>query len=146
VFPEFLRLLFVILQMFLLFLMTSSRQFDVLGHQSPSVWTKSLVFIIKESSGIFASVPVHINPANWNTFPLYGKKQLLSLYLWREQHSSGSQESASQYSHWLQGGRPRGQSLSLGWGNIFFFSMSSRPILGPTQSPIQWVVGALSPG
>jgi hypothetical protein len=26
------------------------------------------------------------------------------------------------------------------------FSMSSRPILGPTQPPIQWVWGALSPG
>jgi hypothetical protein len=26
------------------------------------------------------------------------------------------------------------------------FSMSSRPALGPTQRPIQWVPGALSPG
>jgi hypothetical protein len=29
---------------------------------------------------------------------------------------------------------------------IFFFSTASRPTLGPTQSPIQWVPGALSPG
>jgi hypothetical protein len=28
----------------------------------------------------------------------------------------------------------------------FLFSTSSRPALGPTQSPIQWVPGALSPG
>jgi hypothetical protein len=28
----------------------------------------------------------------------------------------------------------------------FVFSTSSRPALGPTQSPIQWVPGALSPG
>jgi hypothetical protein len=27
-----------------------------------------------------------------------------------------------------------------------FFSTSSRPVLGPTQPPIQWVSGALSPG
>jgi hypothetical protein len=26
------------------------------------------------------------------------------------------------------------------------FSISSRPTLGPTQPPIQWVLGALSPG
>jgi hypothetical protein len=28
----------------------------------------------------------------------------------------------------------------------FFFSTSSRPALGPVQPPIQWVLGALSPG
>jgi hypothetical protein len=28
----------------------------------------------------------------------------------------------------------------------FHFSMSSRPAVGPTQPPIQWVSGALSPG
>jgi hypothetical protein len=28
----------------------------------------------------------------------------------------------------------------------FLFSTSSRQVLGPTQSPIQWVPGALSPG
>jgi hypothetical protein len=27
-----------------------------------------------------------------------------------------------------------------------FFSTLSRPVLGPTQPPIQWVPGALSPG
>jgi hypothetical protein len=29
---------------------------------------------------------------------------------------------------------------------ISLSSMSSRPILGPTQPPIQWALGALSPG
>jgi hypothetical protein len=28
----------------------------------------------------------------------------------------------------------------------FFFSIVSRPVLGPTQPPVQWVLGALSPG
>jgi hypothetical protein len=30
--------------------------------------------------------------------------------------------------------------------HIFFYSTESRPSLGPTQPPIQWVLGALSPG
>jgi hypothetical protein len=29
---------------------------------------------------------------------------------------------------------------------IFLFSTASRPVLGPTQPPIQWVLGALSLG
>jgi hypothetical protein len=31
-------------------------------------------------------------------------------------------------------------------GKNFHFSVSSRPTLGPTQPPIQWVPAALSPG
>jgi hypothetical protein len=31
----------------------------------------------------------------------------------------------------------------LGGGKIFLLSTSSRPVLGPTQPPIQWVPGAL---
>jgi hypothetical protein len=46
----------------------------------------------------------------------------------------------------LHAGRLRGQSLCPGRGKIFILSMSSRPVLGPTQPPIQWVQGALSPG
>jgi hypothetical protein len=51
----------------------------------------------------------------------------------------------SRYSDWLQAGRPRGRSSSPGGGKNFHFSMLSTPALGPTQPPIQWVPGALSP-
>jgi hypothetical protein len=34
----------------------------------------------------------------------------------------------------------------LGGSKDFLFSASSRPALGPTQPPIRWVLGALSPG
>jgi hypothetical protein len=36
--------------------------------------------------------------------------------------------------------------LSPGRVKNFFFSTSSRPVLVPTQPPIQWVLGTLSPG
>jgi hypothetical protein len=39
----------------------------------------------------------------------------------------------------------RGRSSSPGGGKNFQFSMSSRPVLGPTQPPIQWAPGVLSP-
>jgi hypothetical protein len=52
----------------------------------------------------------------------------------------------SRYSDWLRAGRPRGRSSSPGRGKIFLFSTLSRPVLGPTQPLIQWVLGALSPG
>jgi hypothetical protein len=54
--------------------------------------------------------------------------------------------SLSRYSDWLRARRPRGQSWSPGGGKNIRFSISSRPALGPTQPPIQWVPGALSPG
>jgi hypothetical protein len=50
----------------------------------------------------------------------------------------------SRYRDWLRAGRPRGRSSSPGRGKISFLSTSSRPVLGPTQPPIQWVQGALS--
>jgi hypothetical protein len=43
-------------------------------------------------------------------------------------------------------GRPWGQSLSHGNVKNFLFSMSSKPALGPTQPPIEWVPGALPSG
>jgi hypothetical protein len=45
------------------------------------------------------------------------------------------------YSDGLPAERPRGRSLSPGKGKDFLFSTSSRPVLGPTQPPIQWVTG-----
>jgi hypothetical protein len=39
-----------------------------------------------------------------------------------------------------------GRSSSPGGVNNFHFSTSSRPALGSTKPPIQWVRGALSPG
>jgi hypothetical protein len=53
---------------------------------------------------------------------------------------------ACRYIDWLRAGRPRGWNSSPGWDKNFFFSKSSRPALGSTQPPIQWVPGALSPG
>jgi hypothetical protein len=52
----------------------------------------------------------------------------------------------SRYSDWLRAGRPGvGVRVPVG-APIFHFSASSRPALGPTQPPIKWVYGALSPG
>jgi hypothetical protein len=42
--------------------------------------------------------------------------------------------------------RPRCRSSSPRRGMIFLLSTSSRPILGPTEPHIQWVIGAFSPG
>jgi hypothetical protein len=52
----------------------------------------------------------------------------------------------AQYSDWLQAGRLRGWSSSPGRVKNFHFSMSSRPALGFTQPPIQWVPEDLSQG
>jgi hypothetical protein len=48
----------------------------------------------------------------------------------------------SRYSDWLG-------AEELGFGSrqgARFFSIASRPALGPTEPPIQWVLGAVSPG
>jgi hypothetical protein len=52
----------------------------------------------------------------------------------------------SRYSDWLRAGRPRGRSSSPGRVKNFHFSMSSRPALGSTQPPIEWVPGGSFPG
>jgi hypothetical protein len=51
----------------------------------------------------------------------------------------------SRYSDSLLAERPRGWSSSPCRIKNFLFSMSSWPALGPTQPPIQWIPGALSP-
>jgi hypothetical protein len=43
------------------------------------------------------------------------------------------------YNDWLRTGRLRGRNSSPDRGKIFLLSTSSRPVLGPTQPPIQWV-------
>jgi hypothetical protein len=45
----------------------------------------------------------------------------------------------------LQAGRLKGQSLRPGTVKDFHFSILSRPALGSTQRPIQWIQEALSP-
>jgi hypothetical protein len=52
----------------------------------------------------------------------------------------------SQYSDWVRAGRQRGRSSSPRRAKNFLFSTLSRPALGPTQPPVQWVLGALFPG
>jgi len=37
----------------------------------------------------------------------------------------------------------RGLSLDRGWE--FFFTTTSRPSLGPSQPPLQWILGAVAP-
>jgi hypothetical protein len=51
----------------------------------------------------------------------------------------------SRCSDWLRTERPRGRNSSPGRVKNFLFSTSSRPALGPTQPPIQWVLGDISP-
>jgi hypothetical protein len=65
---------------------------------------------------------------------------LLCIYLLR-----GVRIQDNWYRDWLRAGRPRGRGSSPGRIKNFHFSMSSRLTVGSTQSPIQWVPGALSP-
>jgi hypothetical protein len=49
-------------------------------------------------------------------------------------------------SDWPRVGRLRGRGSSPGRVKNFHFSMSSRPALGSTQPPLQWVPGSSFPG
>jgi hypothetical protein len=51
----------------------------------------------------------------------------------------------SRYSDWLRAARPKGRSPSPGRVKNFLFSTASRPALGPSQPPTQWVLGTVSP-
>jgi hypothetical protein len=51
----------------------------------------------------------------------------------------------SRYSDWLRAGQQRGRSSSPGKVKNFLFSTSSRPVLWPTQPPVQSVSGSCSP-
>jgi hypothetical protein len=53
----------------------------------------------------------------------------------------------AQYSVWLRARRPGDRGSIPGRGKrIFSLTSVSRPALGPTQPPVQWVPGVLSPG
>jgi hypothetical protein len=52
----------------------------------------------------------------------------------------------SHYSDRLRTARPRVRSSSPCERKNCYISMSSRPALRPTQSPTQWIPGAVSPG
>jgi hypothetical protein len=53
----------------------------------------------------------------------------------------------AQYNVWLRAGRSGDRGSIPGKGEMIFPPTSvSRPSLGPTQSPVQWVPGVLSPG
>jgi hypothetical protein len=56
------------------------------------------------------------------------------------------QRKRSRYSDWLRAGWPRGRSSSPGSVKNFHLSMLSRPFLGLTEPPLQWIPRALSPG
>jgi hypothetical protein len=45
----------------------------------------------------------------------------------------------SRYSGWLRAGRPEDRSSSPGRVKNFLFSIASRPTLGSTQLPTQWI-------
>jgi hypothetical protein len=57
-----------------------------------------------------------------------------------------SRGGTAQCSDWLRERRLRGGSSSPDRVENFLFSTAFRSVLGPTQPPIQWVSGALSPG
>jgi hypothetical protein len=57
-----------------------------------------------------------------------------------------SRDSAVGIADWLRDGRLRGWSSIPGRVKNFLFSKLSRPALGSTQTPIQLVPEALSPG
>jgi hypothetical protein len=58
----------------------------------------------------------------------------------------GSRDSAASIATALLAGEWRGRSSSSARVINFLFSASSRPALGPTQPPIQWVPGVISLG
>jgi hypothetical protein len=87
------------------------------------------------------------NPSHFNHSPIilptsrYSQRSTISTKKKKNENIA-----TSRYSDWLRAGRPRGRSSNPGRVKNFLLSTSSRPVRGPTQPPIQWVPGAISPG
>jgi hypothetical protein len=71
---------------------------------------------------------------------------ILSIFTPKFNRTFPTAEPGSRHGNWLQTGRPRGRNSSPGKVKNFHFSTSSRPALGPTQPPVQWVLRASFPG
>jgi hypothetical protein len=66
--------------------------------------------------------------------------------IFRNKYPKTPYELLDEHSHWLRAGRLRGRGSIPGRVKNVHFSMSSRPVLGSTQPPIQWVPGYLCGG
>jgi hypothetical protein len=90
---------------------------------------------IRDSPNLEGQVPVFISPRNRvaRLFPLVRVSLFVASYYSAVGIATGYE-------------RPRGRSSSPGTVKNFLFSTSSRPALGSTEPPIQWVLGASSPG
>jgi hypothetical protein len=87
------------------------------------------------------SIVMIVNESKSSSMSRTSKQSFVSVYsLYRNRNSVLIIETG--YRAW----RPRGRSSSPGGGKNFHFSMLSRPALGFTQPPTQWMPGALSPG
>jgi hypothetical protein len=94
-----------------------------------------------EVAGYFETLVTTYKTTRYHSLEHNNLKKILCLYF-----DLKSWDSAVGIATGYEAGRERGQSLSFGRVKNFLFSMSSRPTLGSTQPPIQWVSGALSPG
>jgi hypothetical protein len=77
----------------------------------------------------------------FNLFIYYERVEFYTLYAFKEEPGY-----RSRYTDWIRAGLHRGRSSSPGRVKNFLLSTLSRPTLGSTQPPIQWVQWAISLG